>query len=480
MFPVNHEWLDLFTRATLKALTSSNFYHAAGEFYPDFGTYNTGAHFIEELPDKTLFFHTLMPGSYYVINNSYGEAVIMVREMSLGVKALVSWFGKKKNGNWDWSNFLPRTRELYEKAMYTQMIDIVSITQENKDFNPEKPVSGENRQWITKTYELGSDVGQYLGGTGQFGAGGLDRDDDDTYLEISYSKRKPFIVGKSSGSMGFEYGEKGPTLDSLGLIKSLNKKAISKDQAIEQILRPAMQGPASLRKSYITTAANSYIPLDAMSLSKNGFRPVHEINPAIGPLVSDVMDMRQQVDRMYYADFLLYLSRNPKTRTATETNAIVQEQQMIIGPNLQSLNWTYNVPVVEFVMDWVLDEDPYLPPPPEDLAGEFLRPEFISVFAQAQRAADLPQVERYLAFISNVGQIDPRVLDKVNLDRVADIYEDRLYLPAGINNPQDKVDAMRQQAAMQQQRQQQLQEMTQMAGAAKDVGIKANNGGEQQ
>ncbi|MEJ6890794.1 portal protein, partial [Bradyrhizobium diazoefficiens] len=145
----------------------------------------------------------------------------------------------------------------------------------------------------------------------------------------------------------------------------------------------------------ITTAPNSYVPLDPTSLSQKGLRTIYEVNPAIAPLIQDVTDLRQQVDRLYYADYLLYLSKNPKTRTATETNAIVNEQQMVIGPNLQSLNWTYNVPVVDYVMDYVLDNDPFLPPPPADLTGRFLSPEFISVFAQAQKAADLPAIDRY-------------------------------------------------------------------------------------
>jgi hypothetical protein len=241
------------------------------------------------------------------------------------------------------------------------------------------------------------------------------------------------------------------------------------------MLKPPLQGPANLKKSYITTAPNSYVPLDATSLAQKGLRTVFEVNPAIGTLIQDVSDLRQQVDKLYYADYLLYLSRNPKTRTATETNAIVNEQQLIIGPNLQSLNWTYNVPVAEFVMDYVLDEDPYLPPPPPELQGRFLRPEFISVFAQAQKAADLPAIERYVTMISAVGQLQPEIWDKANLDKLADLYEDRLYLPAGLNNPKEKVDAMREQRQAMMERQQQMEMLTQAAGAAKDVGISVNN-----
>lgn len=481
--PDVHEWLERFTGRTLEVLGSSNFYNSAGQFYYDFGVFNTGAHYIEELKGR-LYFHTLIPGAYYLVNNGYNEAVVLVREFSLTVKALVDTYGRKdKNGKIDWSNISNNVRKLYEEGNYTTVISIVHTILENDDFNPRMPQVGMNRQWLSVTYELGGLGGQYYQYAQEFGEVSPDPNERDVFLKVTASKRKPFIVGKSDSGNNFEYGEKGPTLDALGLIKSLNKKAIGKDQALEQMLRPALQGPASLKKSYVTSMSNRYVPLDPTSLSQKGLRPIFEVNPAIQYLIQDVSDMRSQVGKLYYEDFLLYLTQNPKTRTAAETNAVVQEQQLVIGPNLQSLNWTYNVPVVEFVADYVLFEDPFMQqwPMPQKLEGTFLRPEFVSVFAQAQKAADLPAVDRYMAMVEQVGQIQPKIWDKANLDKLCDIYEDRLFLPAGLNNPQAKVDALRQQAQMAQQRQQMLEQtLPALAGAAKDAGLQLNQNGGQQ
>lgn len=469
LFPRNHAWLDKFTRRTLTALSSSNFYHAAGLFYYEYNTFNTAALYIDEVDGKRLHFHNLEPGSYFPINNAFGEATTLVREFSLNVKALVDRYADK-----NMSNISSGVKKLYDDCNYTQNIDIVQVVMENKYFNPNHVQAGMNRKWVSITYEVGNNQSGYVQDGAELGLTGMEptSKDAEKFLEIKTSKRKPFIVARSDASGNFEYGEKGPTLDSLGLIKSLNKKAIGKDQALEHMLRPATQGPAGLRKSYITTAPGHFVPLDATSASQGGIKSIFDINPAIQHVFGDILDMRQQVDKLYFADYLLYLSRNPKTRTATETTAIVQEQQLIIGPNLQSLNYTFNVPLVEFTMDFVLDEDPYLEPPPEDLIGRFLRPEFISVFAQAQRAADLPSIDRFIDRMMGIGQINPKVFDKVNLDKLADLYEDRLYLPAGLNNPQAEVEAMREQALAQQQRQQMMQEtLPAVAGAARDIGM---------
>lgn len=463
----NKEWLQHFTNRVMNYLGTSNFYHAAGNFYYDYGVVNTGAHYFEVL-ENNFFVHTLMPGSYFVINNSYGEAVVLVREFSMNVKAIVDTYGQRnENGVIDWSNISDGVKKAYQDSNYTMCVDIVHIIKENPDFDPQDPDNIQNRKWLELTYETGSSARG--SNSGNVLMGDSIRLDDGVFLKRFTTKRKPFIVGKSTDS--FEYGEKGPTIDALGCIKSLNKKAIGKDQALEQMLRPTLQGPASLRKSYISNAPNTFIPLDARSVgNKQKLESVFQISPAIGAVIQDVGDLRQQVDKLYYADFLLFLSKNPKTRTATETAAIVEEQQRIIGPNLQSLNFSYNIPVIEWVMDYVLFEDPYLRPPPESMQGEALRPEFISIFAQAQRSADLPAVDRYMNMITNVAQINPQILDKANLDKLADIYEDRLYLPSGLNNPQNKVEAMREQAQADLKRKQALEEtLPAVARAAKDA-----------
>lgn len=475
-FQGHKKWLDGFTRRQHQILSTSNFYHAGATIYLDIGTIMTSIVYIDETP-RGPFFHVLTPGEGKLINNGYGEAVVLVREFQLTVKAVVDTYARKdKDGKRDWSNISKHVRKMYDSSEYLQMIDIVHVIKENDQFDPNLPQIGLNRQWISYTYERG--------GYASYAAGGepveSDFDDREKFLSIKASRRKPFIAPRSESSSNFEYGQKGPTLDALGLIKSLNKKAISKDQAVEQMLRPALQGPANLRKSYVTTAPNSYVPIDAAQLGVTkgrGLQPVFEVNPAIGVLLQDVTDLRQMVDKIYYADYLLYLSRNPKTRTATETNAILQEQQLIIGPILQSLNWTFNVPVVDWLMDFVLWDDPWIQenPVPEELTGKFLRPEFISVFAQAQKAADLPAVERFIGFAEQVGQLNPQIWDKVNLDRVADVYEDRLFLPAGVNRPQSEVDAKREQAQAQAQRQQILAEaLPAMAGAARDMSSASN------
>lgn len=461
LYGPNRTWLDLASRRVHDYLSNSNFYNEAGQFYYDFGAVNTGAHIFKKV-GNSLHVWTLMPGSYFVINNALGENETMVREFALHAVALVKRFGKKKDGDWDWSNFSDRVKRLFDRSDTTVMIECVEVLTRNKNFSSMQPIGGSNRQWVSAIYETGVCTGD---GFAQYASDATIT--NDTYLEVTYSRRKPFIVGRSHGSS--PYGDQGPTSLSIGLIRSLNKKAISKDIAIEKMLDPTTQGPAHIRKSYLTTQARRHIPLDATSLAQGGLKTVYEIPQGIVALTSDVEDIRRQVEKFYFADFLLYLTNNPKTRTAEETRAIVQEQQSVIGPNLQTLNWSYNQPIAEYMLDFIIAEDPYMPPPPEDLAGQWINTQFTSVFSSVQRAFDLPQINQYTNQIMGIAQLNPQAWNLINLQKLNQVYEDRYYLPSGLANPKSAVQAMIRQAQEQQQRQQMIEALPAAASASRDM-----------
>ena len=220
-----HYFLDKLTRRTLQVLTSSNFYHQTGQFYYDYNVVNTGCHIVEETPTG-LWFYTLVPGSYRLINDGKGEAIILIREFSFTVKALVEEYGKTDDdGNYDWSNFSSHVKKMYEECNYTQMVDVCEIRMKNKDFDADRPQTLLNRQWITYTYELGASAGSGSKVPEYMESGMYPSVDKNKWLRISASRRKPFIAGRSQSSNNFEYGEEGSTLSSLGLIKSLNKQS---------------------------------------------------------------------------------------------------------------------------------------------------------------------------------------------------------------------------------------------------------------
>lgn len=453
-------WMQNLNDRCLSVASSSNLYDALASGYSDWGIVDTSCLYIDELPTGP-HFTILGPGTYYLMNDNTGVANVLVREFDLTVKVLVEAYGKRVNGERDWSNFSTRVKNMYTDGNYTQLIRVCEKVGPNEFFNKDEYEAGSNRKWCSVTYECGADEGVGY----NYGATDMDMKND-VFLRIQHRTRKPFIAFRNKSSNNFAYGETGPTTMALGCIKSLNKKAISKDTAIDLMLRPPMQGPASLKKSYLNTNPNSYTAMDAHALAQGGAKQLFQMNPAISVLNEDTADLRNMVRKVYYEDLLLFLSQNPKTRTAEEVRAVMSEQQLVIGPALQALNHTLNNPLVEYLADYVMFEDPYVGPPPEELSGTSLKIVYISVFAQAQRSADLPSIDRYMAAMTNLAQVNPAVWDKVDVDVFADLYEDRLYLPAGLNRSKENAEARRQKNQAEAQRQQQMTEMLPAAARA--------------
>jgi hypothetical protein len=458
------EWIQNLNRRCLDIGTSTNLYYALSHAYFEYGIFNTACIYINET-DSGPNFTVLEAGTYYLMNDAMGIANVLIREFPMTVKTVVESYGMKTDGKVDWSNISGRVKRQYEDGDYNSEVNVCEVIKPNKLFDKMGIEGGSNRKWISLIYEAQQELSDsmfYQPSTGEI--------KDDQFLQVKHLMRKPFIAFRTQTSGNFPYGLTGPTTNCLGVIKSLNKKAIGKDVALDLMLRPPMQGPASLRKSYLNMNPNGYTALDSNAAMNGGAKPLFQINPAIMALKDDVMDLRGMVKRMYYEDFMLYLSQNPKTRTAAEVNAILSEQQLVIGPALQSLDHTLNNPLVDFLADYAIYEDPYVGPAPEELANSSLKTVFISVFAQAQRAADLPAIDRYVAMIQQVGQLNPTIFDKANLDKLADLYEDRLYLPAGLNRGQDEVDSRREQAQKAAQQNQMMTEQAPaMAGAQKDM-----------
>jgi len=197
----NKAWIQKFTRLVLNNLSASNFYHHAPQFYYDFHTVNTGCHIVDEIMidgKKRMHFYTLEPGSYYLLNDSLGNATTLVREFTLTVKAVVERYAAKKDGDWDWSNISNSTRKSFEAGDYTQQVDCVMVIQENQYFDPMKPVARMNKPWIKVTYEVsGSRNGASFGSGAVLDAGVREIALENKFLEVKATKRKPFIAGRS-------------------------------------------------------------------------------------------------------------------------------------------------------------------------------------------------------------------------------------------------------------------------------------------
>jgi hypothetical protein len=128
----------------------------------------------------------------------------------------------------------------------------------------------------------------------------------------------------------------------------------------------------------------------------------------------------------------------------------------------------------------VLDRERLFPEPQDPelvriLANEEIKIEYISPLAQAQKMSGLVNIEQAVAFVSQVAQFEPSILDKMNWSEAVNCYCNLVGSPSSIRRTDDEYNEIQQQKQQQQQQQQQMEQASQMAQAAAPAAQAAKN-----
>lgn len=172
--------------------------------------------------------------------------------------------------------------------------------------------------------------------------------------------------------------------------------------------------------------------------------------------------------------------------TAQEVIARNQEKLQQIGPVVERLQSEFLNAVIERVYN-ILDRNRIFPDLPDEVAelmdGQEIKIEYLSPLAQAQKMSGLTAIEQGIAFVGNAAQLDPSVLNRIDLADAVAKYLDRIGVPATMIRSEDEYNELikQQQEAQQQAQEQQLamqqaQQAAPIAQAAKNLTDAANDG----
>ena len=107
--------------------------------------------------------------------------------------------------------------------------------------------------------------------------------------------------------------------------------------------------------------------------------------------------------------------------------------------------------------------------PPEELQGQDVKVEYISVMAQAQKLIAIGGLERTLQFASQIVAINPDAIHKIDCDQMIDEYSTSVGVAAKVIRTDEDAAAIRQQLAQAQQAQAKAQMLEQATGAARNL-----------
>lgn len=443
------EWLDKVTRDMINIFLRSNLYNVLPNVYGSIGVFATAAMYVEEDFDTAVRFAEFPIGSYCVSNDSKGKVNCFIREMRMTVRQLIEKFAVKDQSGKviKWDNFSSSVRNLYESGNLESSIDIYHTVKKNEYYDRDK-LESKYKAYSSCYYEKGRAEGVFLHESGF-----------DSFR---------VLCPRWERSAEDSYGTDCPGMTCLGDVKALQLMHKRKAQAIEKMINPPLLAPTSLK-----SVATSMLPGDVTYVDENesqkGMRPLHEVNLQIQPLLLDIQDHQQRINKAFFVDLFLMLSQTDRRQiTAREIEERHEEKLLALGPVLEQINQDLLDPLIDITFEIMLKQG-RIPEPPDELKGTDIKVEYVSIMSQAQKLVGLAGVDRFSDRVGQVAQYNPSVLDKINTDQLIDVYGDMTSVPAGIIRSDEEVLQIRNQREQAQKAQEQAMLIQQGANAASSL-----------
>jgi len=459
------QWLQTVTERMRDVMLKSNFYKILPTVYGDLGLFGTAAVFVQKDPETSLRFFPMPVGSYYLSNNANLQVDGFMREFRMTVRQIVEEFGFDRTRpeivEPDLSKFSTTVQNEWAANRDETWIDVVHVVKPNPDFNPNR-VESKFKRYMSVYYELG----QTGGANSPSGSPDLDRN---KFLRESGFDRFPVLAPRWETTGEDVYGTNCPGMTALGDVRSLQLLHKRKAQAIEKKVFPAMVAATQLRN-----AAPSTLPGDTTFVDEKqgqAYRAAHEVNFQITELTEDIRDHQNRISRAFFTDlFLSVVNSDRRQVTAREIDELHEEKFLALGPVLENFNQEFLDAAIDMFFDAML-EDGLIPDPPEEIQGDDLRVEYISIMASAQKLIGVNSIERFVAFMGQLKAIteDPKVMDKLDADQAADEFAEAVSVNPRLVVDDETVDQKRKDDAAREAALAQQQAFVESAAAAKNL-----------
>lgn len=441
-------WLFEASERMRDVLLRSNYYNCQHVSYLEMGVFGTGAIWIDADRKTGISCEVFTAGEYYVANGANGKCNSFYREFKLTAAQMAERFGEE--------SLSTQAQNALRESRQDQWFDCVQMVEPNADHVPGSKVS-KLLPYVGLVWEKASPP--------------------DKVLEHKGYHEFPVAVMRWDALPGDSYGT-GPGRRCLGDIKALQLYERNSARLVETGANPAMQAPSSLRGQPSSTTPGSITYVDQVG-GQNQMAPIYEPSPQwLAAIEAKIAKHEARIRRSFYTDLFLMISQMDDVRTATEINARREEKMAMLGPVVERVDFEGLDPIIERVFGimlrqslpiWagIIDGEPLLPLPPEEITDTVVEADYISILAQAQKASAVTGLERIASTIGNLSAAFPEVRDKFDADQWVDEYGEAIGVVPTVIRGDEEVAAIREQRAQQQQQAEAQQALANGVQAAK-------------
>lgn len=449
-------WLNQVTEKMRDVFARSNTYRSLHTMYEELGTYGTAASIVMDDFQDVLRHYPSTCGEYMIATDHRGEVNTVYREYQMTVASMVGEFGLEQcsvavQNMWKGGKNLD------------SWVNVLHVIEPRKD----RDQSSRMARSMSKNLPWTSCYLEPQGAQASFGNG--------KFLRESGFKRFPGLCPRWATSGGDIYGNS-PGMEALGDVKQLQHGQTRKAQAIDYKVKPPLQIPSSMKNMPLSTLPGGTMFVDQTG-PHNGIRTAFDVEIDINAQLEDIRDVRQRINQGFYVDLFLMLAQSDQGQpiTAREVAERHEEKLLMLGPVLERMHNELLKPKIDLTFDRMLDAG-IVPPPPQELHGQDLNVEFVSMLAQAQRAIGVTGVDRLVNTVGTIAVmqrnagVEVTAMDTLNIDEIIDQYADMLGVAPDMIVATDKLAIIRNQRAQAQQAAAKAAAVNQAADTAAKLG----------
>lgn len=435
------QYLDAAMDAVFAALQVSNFYKAVSSgAYLDLPSVATACMTLEEPEPGSIRFMDHLIGEYYLDVDAQGRVDTYASIHFFTSRQLIGKFGTDRVS--------PQARNAYDRGDYSTEFEVVHMIQPAED--------GEYKQGA-----LGPAGMRYKSCWWERAANGHE------FLRESGFYEFPVMAPRWSSLRDTPYGF-GPGWDVRADCRMLQKLEKQKLIMVDKIVDPPLKERGGVKAASLLPGAVSSIPMGQDHI----LEPLMTILPgAMGEIREQIAATEAIISETLYNHLSTLFMRDDRAqpRTATEVEAMRSEMALQMGPLLESINDEFLEPVVERTYA-ILARNGMLPEPPEELEGQQVKVEFISIMHQMQQNTGLLPIQILVQELAVIAQLRPDVLDNFEFDELArELHRITGVRADSILDKMD-VDEIRARRHQMEQAQRQGQAMLAMAQGANQLG----------
>jgi len=272
----------------------------------------------------------------------------------------------------------------------------------------------------------------------------------------------PYHVPRWSKLAGEIYG-RSPAMTCLPDIKMINQMSKVVIKGAQKAVDPPLMVPDDGFMLPLKTSPSSLI------FYQQGTEPIVPLeNRARIDIGLDMMEQRRDhIIKSFFVDWLLQ-QKNRTEMTATEVMDRREEKLRMMAPMIGRLESELLGRIISRSFE-LLRTNQMIPTPPPIIQGAGLSLSYSSPASTAQMSGKSVAIQKFLEDLVPMAQVDPSVMDKINLDEFVKVMAELRDVTRRIIRPDKEVAQMRQGRQEQEMMMQQAEMAKPMAGSIKDL-----------